>query len=468
MKMIMTIRLFITGVIILLLQIATLATLHGGNDRASARLVGLARANTATARGIDAVGVNPALLAIPHNATVEVSLLPAGVLFGSNFMDLNLYNTYFTGVEDPVSGERVGRHLTEQDKQDILDSFPNGKGNIHADAQVLWFGMSIRGNHMGGLAFTISDRFAANLQVPSDYVKMMFNGFSEFGSTYDFSGTSAHSWWMREYAASYATPRLHLVSFLPWISFGGGVKYVEGYGYFGTDSYDGYISSLGYEEGFRLTGEMNMVTRRASSNFIYDPDMYEFNPLGDPAGTGWGFDLGVAAGISSRVVAGLSITDIGKIQWSENTYASVAHASVEIDDILSSAQQDSLLDAYTGNDEAIEPFSTSLPTAIRAGVAMQVTPGLLVAADYTQGLNDKPSNSTNPRFAVGMEWKPVRFLPVRTGLATGGYNGFTLAFGFGFHMSFFDLEVATENIGLLVNPDKSKHASATISTKFRF
>ena len=442
--------------------------LEAGNDRTSPRLVGMARANNAVARGLDAVGVNPALLSIPHRANVEISLMPAGVRFGSNFLDYRMYNAYFTGVDDPVTGDRVAKHLSPQDKQNIIDSFPNGTGTIHADAQILWFGMSFRAARTGGFAFTISDRFSMNFTMPNDYVRMLLDGFSESGSTYDFSGTDAHSWWVREYALSYATPRLHLVPFLPWVSFGGSVKRVDGYAYFGTGSYEGYISNKGFEDGFMLAGEMNMTTRRASAGFIYDPDMYDFDPISTPAGSGWGFDLGIAAGVSGAVTIGLSVTDVGTIRWTENTYSSSGTATVEIDDIFSKEQRDSLRNAYSGHDEAIGAFNTSLPTAVRAGVSWQVNRKLIVAADYTQGLNNMPANTTTPRAAFGMEWRPFGFLPVRSGIAVGGHDGFTWAFGFGFNIVIFDLEIATENIGLLVYPDASKQASVTVGTKFRF
>lgn len=439
-----------------------------GNDRTSARLVGMARANAAAARGLDAVGINPALLSVPQRAAVEVSLIPAGVRFGSNFMDYNLYSTYFTGVDDPVTGERVAKHLTPQDKQNILDSFPNGHGKIHADAQVLWLGVSMRTDYFGGLALTISDRFSMNFIMPDDYMRMLFDGFSEIGSTYDFSGTEAQSWWIREYSISYGTPRLRLVDFLPWISFGGGIKRVEGYAYFGTESYEGFISNKGFDEGFMLGGEMNMVTRWASANFLHDPDVHEFRPMSKPAGMGWGFDAGIAAGITKDVVVGLSVTDVGFIRWTENTYRSTGDAIVEIDELFSSEQQDSLRDAYLGKNERSGAFATSLSAAIRAGASWQVNEKLLLAADYTQGLNNMPANSTIPRGAVGMEWRPVGFLPLRSGVAVGGHNGFTWAFGFGFNSMVFDLGIATENIGLLVYPDKSKQASVTVATKFRF
>jgi hypothetical protein len=460
--------LYIRFSLLFLLMIGVTTESFAGGDRTSARSVGMARTVASTARGLDAVGLNPALLSIPNNATVEFSLAPAGVSFGSNFMNLDLYNAYFSGVDDPLTGERVSKHLTEEDKQDILDAFPGGTGKLNADARILWFGISLRLDMTGGMAFTVSDRLAMNVSVPNDYFKLIFLGMSEYGSRYDFSGTHIHSWWVREYALSYATPRLNIIEPLSWISFGVGIKRVVGYAYFGSESHDGYISNGGFEDGFTISGGMSLNARRSSADFIHDPDLYDFNPIGTPAGTGWGLDLGVATAINRSVVVGLSLTDIGFIEWTENTYGSSGNASFEIDDIFSKEQQDSLINAYTGKDEEIDAFRTGLPAALRAGATWQYMPNLLFAADYTQGFNNLPGNSTVPRFAVGMEWRPVSFLPLRTGLAVGGNDRFTWAFGFGVNVVVFDFEVATENIGLLLYPNKSKQASITFGTKFRF
>lgn len=439
-----------------------------GNDRASARSVGLARAHTASVRGSDAVGVNPALLSVYQPSTFEIRLIPFGVRIGSNFLDYNFYADYFTGTEDPVTGDRVAKHLTPQDKQNILDSIPDGNGKIHVDAQVLWLGISIYTKYLGGIAFTVSDRFSTNLTIPDDYLRMLFDGFSATGSLYDFNGTDAQSWWIREYAFSYATPRFKLVSFLPTLAIGGGIKLIEGYSYFGIDTYDGYISNRSFEEGFVLDGKMNMITRRAFADFIHYPGEHRYNLMSKPAGMGMGFDAGIAASISKNITLGFSITDIGSIKWTENTYGSSETTVVEIDDIFSMEQQDSLRKAYTGNDERIAAFTTPLPTALRAGLSWQISHTLMLAADYTRGLNNMPANTTTPRIAFGCEWSLFSNLLLRTGIAFGGHDDFTWAFGFGLLSIEFDLEVATENIEWVADPAKSNQASITISTKFRF
>jgi hypothetical protein len=441
---------------------------QAGNERTSARLVGMAQTKTAMARGMDAIGVNPALLSIPHRSSVEINILPVGVRVGSNFLDLDLYGMYFTGVEDPVAGGRVAKHLTPQDKEDLLSRFPDGYGSIFMDAQVMWLGFSMRTSSHGGVGLSVSDRVSGRFTLPNDYLRMLLYGFSENGSTYDFSGTDAKAWWLREYAVAYSTPQMKLFAFLPWLSLGGGIKYVEGFSYFGTESYAGTISNGGFDERFRLSGELTMVSHRAAADFLANSDEHSFNPVGSPAGKGLGFDAGIALGLLNNVVVGLSVTDIGSIRWTENTYSSTGEAKIQIDDIFSTEQMDSLRDAYKGNDEPIGSFSTSLPTAFRAGVSWDVYSLLSLGADYTVGFNDMPGNSTTPRIAIGGEWRFMRNLPLRTGVAFGGYEGFTWAVGLGMYILFMDLEFATENVGLFAYGQKCKQVSLTANAKIRF
>lgn len=444
---------------------------EGGNDRSAARLVGMARVHAAAALGVDAIGLNPALLSYPRGYAVEASTLPLGIRFGSNFLDYNLYSTYFTGVDDPVSGDRIPKHLSPEDEQNILDSFRGGKGTINADVHIRWLAAAYRETYFGGLGFAVSDRFALNFSMPDDYIRMLFTGFTEEGNSYDFSGTEGRTWWIREYAAAYATPRYHLIvldSWFPWVSFGAGIKLVHGYAYFGTESYEGFISNKGLDEGFVITGEMEVRTRRASADFIHDAGTTSFHPLRGPSGIGWGVDLGIAVGVTQDLTAGLSITDIGAIRWRKNTYGSTGSGRIMIDDVFSSEQRDSLLNTYTGTDERISPFTTPLPAALRAGASLQMNDALMIAADYTQGFNSMPANSVVPRFAVGAEWLPFTRLPIRSGVAVGGFDGFTWAFGAGLHFTSFTVDIATENIGLLFFPNTTKHISFALSTKFRF
>jgi len=112
---------------------------------------------------------------------------------------------------------------------------------------------------------------------------------------------------------------------------------------------------------------------------------------------------------------------------------------------------------------------------LRAGVAVQVDkvigwmPGeMLLAADYNKGLADAPGTTLYGRFSLGVEWKLLKFLPLRSGVSFGGTDRINYALGFGFNLGFFDLDVATENMELLWSADDVSHASVAVGTRFRF
>ncbi|HTO94863.1 MAG TPA: hypothetical protein VMM80_10805, partial [Bacteroidota bacterium] len=97
-----------TGLRLTILLLCAAAAARAG-DGTNIRGLGMARATTASSRGLDAVGINPANLALPDDAGVEFSLVPVGVGLGSDFLTYGLYNKFFTGVETPTG--RVARNL---------------------------------------------------------------------------------------------------------------------------------------------------------------------------------------------------------------------------------------------------------------------------------------------------------------------------------------------------------------------
>ena len=111
-----------------------------------------------------------------------------------------------------------------------------------------------------------------------------------------------------------------------------------------------------------------------------------------------------------------------------------------------------------GYNQTGEPFSSSLPTTLRIGATLQTDesqlfpflPGkMLLAFDYTQGLNSSMGNITQPRFSLGLEYRVIPFLPLRTGISMGGGEGVHWAAGFGLDFHYVCLDVATENFGML-------------------
>ena len=114
----------------------------------------------------------------------------------------------------------------------------------------------------------------------------------------------------------------------------------------------------------------------------------------------------------------------------------------------------SLADSAKGGHKTTSPFSTTLPPIVRVGFSAQLTeergwdllPGdLAIAAEYQQGVGSDLLLSEPRRLSLGVEYKPLKWLPLRSGVSFGEGTS-RIALGFGLSFRFFNLDIATEDI----------------------
>ncbi|MCK5573793.1 MAG: hypothetical protein KAJ12_13575 [Bacteroidetes bacterium] len=443
---------------------------HAGAERTNIAGVGMARTSVATSRGIGAVGINPANLTISRGETVEITLVPFGVHVGSDFMTFGMYTDYFTGV-DTDSG-RFGRFLTEADKSAILSSFSEGTGTMGGDAVARPLGVMVRLGNSLAVAVTITERLVGFAEIPKSYLEFLFYG-NPPGSTYDFSDTKAAASWTREYALSVAS-ELPRVGFLKSLSAGLGIKLVHGYGHVEVSRFNTQLSTA--SNGV-VNGQVDVMTRMAVLESVEDEDSGPYSVFPDPVGSGFGFDLGLSAEINDAFRAGVSVTDIGAVHWRRNIDEFASLASIRFDDPLSESQRDSIEDAIHGETREGGAFTTSLPTVMRIGFAVElhkldllrplIFGDLMVAFDYHQGFTSVPGATVRPRFSAGFEYWPLPFLPLRAGVSVGGYTSTHFAVGFGVHAGVLHLDVASENLGWLFAPDSFSHGTVAVGISLR-
>ncbi len=466
---IVTARLFAVALLSAIIVIPSL--LIAGGDKSSPRLVGMGRAFTAFSRGLDAVGVNPANLALnDRDATITINVLPLGFSIGSDLINYGIYNEFFTGVENPTTGKREPKFLSEQDKDDILELFPSGVGRTQMKFETAPVGISFQIGDFG-MAIVPSMQMALNLDLDKEYLEFPLRGYPA-GKTYLFDNTAINGQVVADvnFSAAYVLPlEFPMVSD---IAVGFGVKYLQGLAFIATEYYNGSISPM----TSTTNGVETNDTTVAKFDFLQwvaavDPD----DPK--PSGTGLGYDVGLSMRIMDNIQFAVSVTDIGKIKWDQNTKAIIGNANLKLGAVGDKENQDKLKEAFKGKTVDTTGFEFDLPTAVHVGVALQMDDIFdvipfrwLVAMDGHYGLNEIGGNTKLPQYSIGTEFDPVAgWLPIRTGVIIGGRERFAWSAGFGIHLAnTFDLDFATQSIAIVTNPDTFRQGSFTMGMRLRF
>lgn len=422
--------------------------------------MGMAFAHTAAARGIDAVGINPAGLALPSPGTVQLALFPVAVHAGSEFLTYGLYTEYFTGIDTDTG--RVGRTLSDTDKERILAGFTEDAPHMRLDAEARLLGASLRLSGIGAFALTMTDVASVSADMPRDLARFVLYGNTP-GSDYTFDAASLRAVWHREYALTYAGA----VPGLRGAAAGLSLKLVHGFGAYEVDRMNVRLAT---DQMGVLTGDVD-VRYRSAGGLSLDggPELFP-----GPAGSGFGVDAGFTMQAGSALTLGVAVMDLGSIRWTGSVRETVADTVLVVDEPLREDQRRAIEQVLEGRTQEGGSFSTPLPGRIRLGAAMRVDqligmPGeLLVCADLEQGFRAGAAGTLTPRAALGAEYRPVHWLPLRTGVSAGGTDGVNLGLGFGVDLDTVELAVASENATWILQSGEFSWWSLAAGLTLRF
>ncbi|MGD8305650.1 MAG: DUF5723 family protein [Ignavibacteria bacterium] len=475
----MNLKQIIYSLFILVIVTSTGIAQYGSLGSADARSIGMGKTYTANAFGVFSLGFNPANMITEDNNTIQLSTalpLPTVSAYGGvNVLSLDDINYFFGGID----GE--SRVLTESDKQRLIQQFEDG-GFVSTNGSVQFLSFQVTpSEEIGAFGISVSDFVGAKGRVPAALVDLTLNG-NPVDKIFDMSDGEFSAWWIRNYSISYARNIYKRnVGFIKTISAGVTAKLVHGFAYAGSEEVGTYFTTSEQNE---ISGQSNFLAYSSfSDNFGVK---YEFDSLShsssfelfpDPAGTGFGFDVGLSILFSNHLRLSIALTDFGEITWTKNTAQFSNDEPLFIDDLSDESQLDSLIEDVKGSAVPISEFSTQLATAIRIGASYLVSeyddanfPGyLMLAVDYSQGLNDLPGNSSKPRFGVGLEWQIFSFLPIiRTGIEYNEVEGTNWTFGLGLVTSLLDIHIATRSLQTSIFPQSSSNLSLSLSSRWKF
>ncbi len=410
-----------TTAVIVLAALLFIATSQAAS-MSSARSVGMGRAYLSLARGVDAARYNPANLGFRDFQKKGVEFVGFGANISNNSFTLDEYNKY------------TGAFLTDRDKADILNSIPDEGLAFSGEAEVSALSLSL-----GSVALSFEGFGAAEVNLNKDVINLLLNG-NAFGDSIEFNGSFSEAVGYSSVGLSYARPIYSMGT--RQITAGVTVKYIHGLGVEEILEMEGLAATL--TTGFQ--GEGRMIARTASG------------------GSGYGVDIGSAVKLNDSYTVGISVKNfLSNISWNNSpeehgylfSFDTVTVDNMDEDFVVS--------DDYT---KEIEGFSTTLPSVMTIGLA-QIQGALLWAIDWEQGFRRAAGASSKPRIAVGVEYSPLPFFPLRSGFSTGGNRSAAFSFGVGINATAFYLDVAAVT-GASVSPGSSKGVNVAVTSGLRF
>lgn len=477
---------FVKILSVFLLNIFTLihAQGYGSSGALDARNIALGGTNATSARGVYAIGVNPANLAITNNRQIEFSsVLPlpsVNINVGNDFITIEDYNHFFSGVEG-TNGDISGRYLNNSEKVKFLDLFDQGSMiNTNLGINLLSFTI-YPSKDIGAFGFAVQDWTSAQLSLPKQVFELVLYG-NDPGKTYDLNDMDMKAWYLRQFSLTYSR---ELTNMFPdafrFFSVGVTAKYVQGLFYAGVEHINTTLETQN-DYDIVVNGDSRMLVASSPSfGVVYDfeEDIERESKVGlfnDPAGTGLGFDIGFYAELDKIWSIGFAVTDIGSISWTEGLAEYTSNGSFTLEDVTDEELLDSLSDAITGEGYYTNEFTTSLSTAMKMGIGFKLDkflkgnfPGeLLLELNYHQGFNYMLANSTIQRFSVGAEWLPASWFKLRSGISFGGYDDFNWGLGLGFDAGILDFDFATAYTNTLFNGNSAKRVGFAMSSRWKF
>lgn len=422
---------------------------YGSFGLTDARQLALGNTYASNSRELYAAGKNPSLLAYrEHDLRVDF-LFPNLSARAYNISKVtNFFNDLFS--QKPVD------ILKGLDGAVIKKAFEN-EGILYFGLQIGYLaGSYTPSEKVGSFSFAVKDYLNGTLKLPSVLTKYQ-KGDYEWKGLY-FNDFEFKDTWTRTYELTYARMfRMDPESGIQRIYGGFGIKYINGFMFRDVQ----FTGGVGYEDEYGIL--RGSYTATSASAYSDDIDISNaFNgenivsnvPFMDPVGHGMAVDAGVAVVLDPGVKVGVSITDVGFINWKGKTKRSQISGEFFIDSTLTLEDIDSIADMIHIDKETNDHFTTSPPAALHIGFNFMVHqlvrnfPGEMnLAIELHKGMNDIIDNPDQPRVAVGLDWQAGPYWPiVLTGIYGNQTGDLAWSAGLGYDVKFMELYLAIPDI----------------------
>ncbi|MFD2721553.1 DUF5723 family protein [Hymenobacter monticola] len=397
------------------------------------------------AQGYQAIGVNPANLGRAGAPLVSFTIGEFGAGGASRSLTQNIFKNIITADSQPLTAAQRTELVGALSGPDVL--------NLNVDATTVGFAVALP-NGLGGIAFSNRLRNSLHLGLNPNAADILVNGQNaaivrQYYPTANTSGSPTPT-----------NPNAPLVSTVldgTSIQLASTSEYNVSYG-LEVLSKDGLHASIGV--GYRYIQGLGIVDVRAESGSLYaftalspvfdidygtlssNPNFNSVRESGvfNSVGNGHGFDFGLAVEVGKGLRLGASVTDIGNMTWTGNVVTATDQRLQQLQsqgattyDIFSSLADQFDTDKQTlFTYEAAKERKAALPGKFRFGAGMRVSSLVEVGVDVTTPLNKVAGNLTSSFVGLGVDFKPVNWIRLSSGVSGGAGYGASLPLGLTF------------------------------------
>jgi hypothetical protein len=395
--------------------LASSAFAQSGYEHLAVNAHGMGRTYVVSAKGLDAVGLNPARLYDKYSKQFEVRLFPLasyGIDAGPSFRDPDATAQIFNVLSDTI---------TDPERKAAIEALEDQKLSGRSDLSVL--GAAYSTDNIGTFAFTWSTHAAVRTDIPQDFLDFLYRAEAIVAQTGGFySDLDVQALWYNDFAISYGNRfyenRNDSSAFFQFFDAGTSIKLIGGVAsywlqpgnYFhvyepfgGTPIQVNYKILSSYSNDF----DPNNLPNRLSFAFLTPSN----------AGDGFGLDFGAYAGFMPSklkrptLLIGASITDIGSITWTNKAQVRAVYNDSQFFAFQGTVKDlNDSLKAFEGDLHDTSSYSTPLPTVFRFGSSLDI--GAMgkrwfgfyptLAMEYSVGLSETVGSFMNNRLGLGL------------------------------------------------------------------
>jgi hypothetical protein len=412
--------------LVLVLLMLTINRVHP-QSTSNARSLGMSDSYICLAVGSEAAFFNPANLSFPMRYSTTIHLFGVGGSVANNSLNIKDYFEYTGATLSTADKESFLAKITDE------NLFINGSASAHA------FGFSYKN-------FALTTQLNAQLygSISKTAWDLALNG-NELNRQYNFVPTEGEAMTFGQIVVSYGLTLPIKNTFIQHAGVGASLKYLNGTSYFDiTESIINTTTSMTSADAFGTISARNAT-----------------------GGHGYAVDVGTImtikksrVGIVLKNISSTCLWDTGtklkkySFQLEETNAEKIFTGDLTADSLFST----------TDTTSALSSFSTQLLTEIHIGYLYPFKK-ILIAAEVAHQLNANVVVQT-PKYSVGLEYRPISNIHIRTGAQLRKNWGYSTSLGFGLLFGIVRWDVAVKLYDAIL-PQNSKGLSFATSLLLR-